>query len=325
MASPLQGLKKNAGLLEADMMSLIRSLKSSKNSKINKVKGKSSKATSSKNNVVSLSTRSGPYANSKDWKNWVALHGDAKVVESDVLDVGETIAIRCKNSFQVLGVCVGGQEWVGRGLGTVEMRREIQRLVSERRSSVLCIQETKLGVVDEFSCMSLWGSTPIAFSFKSSVGASVWRVLEEKESLWSLVLRAKYGEEGGRVRFAEGVCSIWWRHLNQIRVRVGMAMADATWLVNNIVMQVGDGWEDGGEAWKWRRRLFSWGSVWSGLSVLVLQVGMADRLVWKLHPSNKYTVQSAYSYLTAVDPNITEDFHHFLWHKAVPLKVNIFV
>lgn len=114
MASPLQGLKKNAGLLEADMMSLIRSLKSSKNSKINKVKGKSSKATSSKNNVVSLSTRSGPYANSKDWKNWVALHGDAKVVESDVLDVGETIAIRCKNSFQVLGVCVGGQEWVGR-------------------------------------------------------------------------------------------------------------------------------------------------------------------------------------------------------------------
>ena len=22
---------------------------------------------------------------------------------------------------------------------------------------------------------------------------------------------------------------------------------------------------------------------------------------------------------------LTEDFHHFLWHKAVPLKVNIFV
>ena len=48
------------------------------------------------------------------------------------------------------------------------------------------------------------------------------------------------------------------------------------------------------------------------LSVLVLQVGLADRWVWKLHPSNKYTVQSAYSYLTAVDINITEDFHHFL-------------
>ena len=67
------------------------------------------------------------------------------------------------------------------------------------------------------------------------------------------------------------------------------------------------------------------GRVCGRLSVLVLQVGLADRWVWKLHTSNKYTVQSAYSYLTAVDINITEDFHHFLWHKAVSLKVNIFV
>lgn len=75
----------------------------------------------------------------------------------------------------------GGEAWVVemkilsvniRGLGTVEKRREIQRLVSDRRSLVLCIQETKLGVVDEFLCMSLWGSTPMAFSFKSSIGAS---------------------------------------------------------------------------------------------------------------------------------------------------------
>jgi len=203
----------------------------------------------------------------------------------------------------------------------------------------------------------------------SLMGKWVWRVLEERESLWSLVLRAKYGEEGGRVRFAKGVGSIWWRHLNQIRVRVGMV--DATWLVDNIVRQVGDGsttlfwvnpwlgditlstsyarlfelsenklatvsemfalgWGDGSEAWKWRRRLFAWEEVLVGecverLSVLVLQVGMADRWGWKLHLSNKYTVQSAYSYLTAVHTNITEDFHHFLWHKAVPLKVNIFV
>jgi len=41
-------------------------------------------------------------------------------------------------------------------------------------------------------------------------------VLEERESLWNLVLRAKYGEEGGRVRFCEGVGSIWWRNLNQV-------------------------------------------------------------------------------------------------------------
>jgi len=32
----------------------------------------------------------------------------------------------------------------------------------------------------------------------SLMGKWVWRVLEERESLWSLVLCAKYGEEGGR-------------------------------------------------------------------------------------------------------------------------------
>jgi len=52
---------------------------------------------------------------------------------------------------------------------------------------------------------------------------------------------------------------------------------------------------------------------------------MADRWVWRLHSSQTYTVHSAYSYLTAVDFNITEDFSQFLWLKAVPLKVNIFV
>jgi len=90
------------------------------------------------------------------------------------------------------------------------------------------------------------------------------------------------------------------------------------------------GWGVGGEAWKWRRRLFAWEELLVGecverLSVLVVQVGLDDRWVWKLHPSNKYTVQTTYFYLTAVDINITEDFHHFMWHKAVPLKVNIFV
>jgi len=52
---------------------------------------------------------------------------------------------------------------------------------------------------------------------------------------------------------------------------------------------------------------------------------MFDRWVWKLHSTHSYTVHSAYSYLTAVDINITEDFNQFLWLKAVSLKVNIFV
>jgi len=34
----------------------------------------------------------------------------------------------------------------------------------------------------------------------SLMGKWVWRVLEERKSLWSLVLRAKYGEEGAVCR-----------------------------------------------------------------------------------------------------------------------------
>lgn len=70
------------------------------------VKGKSSKTSSNisscKKNGVSLSAGSGSSANSKDWENWNVLHGNAKVVEDDVIDVGESIGVPCNNSFQVL-------------------------------------------------------------------------------------------------------------------------------------------------------------------------------------------------------------------------------
>ena len=101
----------------------------------------------------------------------------------------------------------------------------------------------------------------------------------------------------GRVRFGEGVGSVWWRNLNQIRSGVGLV--DIGWLSDNIIWKVGDGrdtlfwvdpwldgcplarsfgrlylladnklatvsemfelgWGFGGEAWKWRRRLLVW-------------------------------------------------------------------
>jgi len=73
----------------------------------------------------------------------------------------------------------------------------------------------------------------------------------------------------------------------------------------------------GGEAWKSMRRLFTWeeglmGECVEQLSVFDLQDGMSDKWVWKLHSPHNNTVKSAYSYLTAVDTKITEDFHHFL-------------
>jgi hypothetical protein len=117
VAPSLIGMKKIARLSEVDRNALIRSLKKSKR---RLVKGKSSKSSSKtcscKNNGISLSVGSGPSANSKDWKNWTALHGNAKEVEEDIIDVGESIGIQCKNSFQVLsrggmrGGAAGGRE-----------------------------------------------------------------------------------------------------------------------------------------------------------------------------------------------------------------------
>ena len=59
------------------------------------------------------------------------------------------------------------------------------------------------------------------------------------------------------------------------------------------------------------------------LSACVLQVGTIDRWVWNPHVSQSYTIKPAYSYSTAMNTNINEEFDSFLWLKAVPLKVNI--
>ena len=61
------------------------------------------------------------------------------------------------------------------------------------------------------------------------------------------------------------------------------------------------------------------------LSNCVLQVVTIDRWVWKLHETQCYIVKSALFYLTAINTNLNEEFDSFLWLKAVPLKVNIFI
>ncbi|GAU30291.1 hypothetical protein TSUD_385120 [Trifolium subterraneum] len=198
----------------------------------------------------------------------------------------------------------------------------------------------------------------------SLLGKWVWRCLVEHDSLWSLVLRAKYGEEGGRVRFSEGVGSSWWRGLNSVRSGVGLR--DDRWLLDNIRRKVGGGcgslfwldpwlgdsplsrsfsrlyvlavdknilvadmfaagWGIGGEAWKWRRRLFAWeeelvaGCI-ARLSNVSLQAEVPDSWVWQLHNSGCYSVKSAYSYLTASEVRLNGNFDKFLWLRSVPLK-----
>jgi len=44
-----------------------------------------------------------------------------------------------------------------RGLGTFEKRNEVRKLVTDNKPFVLCIQETKMGTVDEMLVSTLWG------------------------------------------------------------------------------------------------------------------------------------------------------------------------
>ena len=62
--------------------------------------------------------------------------------------------------------------WNARGLGGLEKRKEVRHLVTEKRPSIMCIQETKLMVIEGAMAESLWGGPCHGYSFRSSVGAS---------------------------------------------------------------------------------------------------------------------------------------------------------
>ena len=62
--------------------------------------------------------------------------------------------------------------WNVRGLNGLEKRKEVKELVQEKVPFVLCIQETKLQLINDFLCTSIWGPTCHDYSFSPSVGAS---------------------------------------------------------------------------------------------------------------------------------------------------------
>ncbi|GAU27978.1 hypothetical protein TSUD_373730 [Trifolium subterraneum] len=165
------GIKRIARLSATDRNTLIRSLK---NSKKKMAKGNTSKTTSREKTGTSLTAepdKSGRNKDSKDRKNWVSLHGGEEEVEADIVEVGEAIGVRCSNSFQVLhrGGTKGGSGWRGNS------------------------KETKLEVVADVVCRSLWGDTTVNFSFKPAVGASgsvltMWDANERYNSVaWCLL------------------------------------------------------------------------------------------------------------------------------------------
>ena len=57
-------------------------------------------------------------------------------------------------------------------MGGFEKRREVGQSVREKKPFILCIQETKLVVLDVSVWKSLWGGDNGGFSFRPSRGAS---------------------------------------------------------------------------------------------------------------------------------------------------------
>jgi hypothetical protein len=62
--------------------------------------------------------------------------------------------------------------WNITGLGGFEKRREVNQLVREKQPFILCIQETKMVLLDDHVCKTMWGDVNMDFSFQPSVGAS---------------------------------------------------------------------------------------------------------------------------------------------------------
>jgi len=77
-----------------------------------------------------------------------------------------------------------------RGLGSFEKRREVRNLVREKNPFILCIQETKLAIFDDFVRNNIWGDACVGYSFRPSLGASGGLVTlwDSKEvDVWSTI------------------------------------------------------------------------------------------------------------------------------------------
>jgi len=59
-------------------------------------------------------------------------------------------------------------------------------------------------------------------------------------------------------------------------------------------------------------------------SLVVLQVGVTDKWILKLHFSHRYTVKSVYKLLATSEVGVDDRYNHVLWLKQIPLEVNIF-
>jgi hypothetical protein len=96
------GLKKIARLSEEDRLALIRFLKKSRCMKREKKSPNSGSRNRQGTSLSAGSRCSGKGSDSKEFSNWLTLHGDKKQAENDVKKVGEIIGVACSNSFGAL-------------------------------------------------------------------------------------------------------------------------------------------------------------------------------------------------------------------------------
>jgi len=86
----------------------------------------------------------------------------------------------------------------------------------------------------------------------SLLGKWCWRMLVDKEGLWYRVLKARYGEEGGRLKEGGRDSSLWWRLITIIRRGVGVS--EGSWFEDNLCRVVGGG-----------GNTFFWSDNWVGV------------------------------------------------------------
>jgi len=62
--------------------------------------------------------------------------------------------------------------WNVRGLGGCEKRREVCHMVREKNPYILCLQESKLSVVNDLVGKAIWNDNNVDFSYQPSIGSS---------------------------------------------------------------------------------------------------------------------------------------------------------
>lgn len=87
------------------------------------------------------------------------------------------------------------------------------------------------------------------------------------------------------------------------------------------------GWEVGGDAWGWRRRLHAWEeksvTKWSILlHDVVLQANVHDRWRWLIDPTHGYSAKRTYQFLMTMNEPPKRGSTDEVCHKQAPLKVS---